>query len=230
MLSGLTAKFSARARARRGELFRARFEITPTTRILDLGGAAGRHIESVLAGCDHTPANVYVADLDAGVVERARSERGYTPITITPETRLPFADREFDIVFCSSVIEHVTIPHDQVWDVRSASEFRARATARQRLFAAEVQRISDGYFVQTPNRWFPIESHTLLPFAGYLPRPLLLRVMPISNRFWIKRSQPNWNLLGGAEMRSMFVDGTVEAERLAGLTKSWIAIRERRSG
>jgi hypothetical protein len=26
-------------------------------------------------------------------------------------------------------------------------------------------------FLSTPNRWFPVETHTLLPFVHWLPRP-----------------------------------------------------------
>ena len=44
---------------------------------------------------------------------------------------LPFADDEFDLVYCSSVIEHVP-------------------PARRAAFAAELRRVGRGWFVQTP--------------------------------------------------------------------------------
>ena len=44
---------------------------------------------------------------------------------------LPFADGEFDLVYCSSVIEHVP-------------------PARRAAFAAELRRVGRGWYVQTP--------------------------------------------------------------------------------
>jgi hypothetical protein len=76
--------------------------------------------------------------------------------------RLPFPDRSFDVVHSSAVIEHVG------------------SAERQRAFLAELFRVARrGVFVTTPNRWFPIEFHTVLPMVHWLPprcfRSLLLR-------------------------------------------------------
>ena len=67
------------------------------------------------------------------------------------EDALPFADREFDVVFCSAVVEHVG------------------SRQRQRAFLSEIARVSKAAFITTPNRWFPVELHTMLPLVHYLP-------------------------------------------------------------
>jgi len=77
--------------------------------------------------------------------------------------RLPFADRAFDVVHSSAVIEHVG------------------NAQRQRAFMQELFRVArKGVFVTTPNRWFPIEFHTVLPLVHWLPprvfRSLLTRI------------------------------------------------------
>jgi 2-polyprenyl-3-methyl-5-hydroxy-6-metoxy-1,4-benzoquinol methylase len=65
--------------------------------------------------------------------------------------RSPSAARSFDIVFSNSVIEHVG-------DAES-----------QQQFAHEIARVGRAYWVQTPNRRFPVEPHLLTPFLHFLP-------------------------------------------------------------
>ncbi len=65
---------------------------------------------------------------------------------------LPFRDGEFEIGFSNAVVEHVGGRDDQ------------------RRFVHELCRVSKRVFVTTPNRWFPIEVHTLLPLVHWLPR------------------------------------------------------------
>ncbi len=77
---------------------------------------------------------------------------------------LPFADKSFDWIFSNAVIEHVGHWEDQ------------------RQFAAEIRRVaSRSYFITTPNVYFPIEPHALLPLYQFYPerlKPLALLVSP----------------------------------------------------
>lgn len=67
---------------------------------------------------------------------------------------LPFKSGSFDIVHSSAVIEHV-----------GSRRMQAR-------FLAELWRVArKGIFVTTPNRWFPVEFHTVLPLLHWLPAP-----------------------------------------------------------
>ena len=65
---------------------------------------------------------------------------------------LPFADGQFDLGFSNAVVEHVAGGRDG-----------------QREFVHELCRVARRVFVTTPNRWFPLEVHTLLPFVHWLP-------------------------------------------------------------
>ena len=58
---------------------------------------------------------------------------------------LPFADGAFDLGFSNAVVEHVAGGRDG-----------------QRQFVAELCRVAQRVFVTTPNRWFPLDPHTLL--------------------------------------------------------------------
>jgi SAM-dependent methyltransferase len=65
---------------------------------------------------------------------------------------MPFPDKSFDIVYSNAVIEHLPGPD---------------AVAR---FASEVQRVGKGWFISTPNYWYPIEPHYHLPYLQLLPQ------------------------------------------------------------
>jgi len=133
---------------------------------------------------------------------------------------LPFRDGAFDIVFSNSVIEHVGGPE------------------RQRQFAREIARVGKAYWVQTPNRWFPVEPHLLTPFLHWAPSGLRAAIArrftvwewitrPTSDRreFYIEHFLRDVRLLGPAEIKRLFPGGQLIRERLLGLTKSLVAAR-----
>jgi SAM-dependent methyltransferase len=114
--------------------------------------------------------------------------------------RLPFADQEFDLVYCSSVIEHVEPP-------------------RRGAFADEIRRVGRGWFVQTPAWSFPIEPHSLLPAAHWLP-------VGLRRPYWRLGAAREWeeiSLLRRGEMEDLF--GPALAERVGPLVKSWVCVR-----
>lgn len=113
---------------------------------------------------------------------------------------LPFADDAFDLAYCSSVIEHV-------------------APERRPAFAAELRRVARGWYVQTPAMSFPIEPHSLLPGAHWLPRRMRARYW----RLGAGSDVNEVNLLGRRELEALF--GPAHRERLGPITKSWIALR-----
>jgi hypothetical protein len=169
--------------------------------------------------------NVVVADHDPIALALARERHGFATYRLDATERLPFSDGEFDFVFCSSVIEHVTGPEEWVWTATS-EEFDRIGRERQRAFASEIRRIAKRYYVQTPNRDFWIESHSLLPgLIVYLPRRALVTVLRLARAFWITDPVPDWRLLRPAELAAFFPDATVFRERSLGLTKSLMVVR-----
>ena len=225
LLRGFISRVRTASRHRRSALFRSMFDLGPQTRILDLGGSNGAHVHSLLAGTAVRPENVHVADVDQQAVNTAAARFGFVPVVLPADADLPFDDAYFDLVLCSSVLEHVTIPDDEIWRERSTARFQARARERQQRFAREIGRVTRGYFVQVPNRWFPIETHTWLPMVGYMPRSWQLRVIALSNRFWIKKTAPNFYLPTAADMRRYFPDAALVREKACGLTKSLIMVK-----
>jgi SAM-dependent methyltransferase len=153
-------------------------------------------------GCGSLGLRALEPDLDITGVDVAERPGYPGPFVRADATeRLPFPDGAFDLAYSSSVIEHIP-------------------PARRAAFAAEVQRVARGFYVQTPARSFPVEPHALLPFAHWLPTG-------IRRRYWQLGAAGDWEdiaLLGRAELAGLF-DGEIVAERLGGLVKSWIAVR-----
>jgi hypothetical protein len=129
---------------------------------------------------------------------------------------LPYPDNSFDIAHSNSVIEHVGD-----WD----SQVR---------FAREVARVAPGYFVQTPNYWFPWEPHFGTVGFQFLPMPLQISLLMARPRGFYQRaatvdaavrSIETCQLLDARRFRALFADGELVREKFLGLTKSLMAIR-----
>ena len=206
---------------RRAELFVRLVAPRPGATVLDLGGQDGEFMQRVAKRAD---VRVTIADISERALERARA-RGFETVLLEEGERLPFDDAAFDVVFCNSVIEHVTLPKADCIAKRFRNAEWVEASLRnQAAFAREIRRVGRGYFVQTPHRAFPLEAHTWLPFVGWLPHQATVNVVRVSDRVWVKHcGYVDWNLLGEAEMRRLFPDARIYVERVLGLPKSLVA-------
>lgn len=225
-ITKLVKAYSKRARKKRAAVFRDNFLIDENIKILDLGSETGSNIHAVLQGTSFKRHNIFIADIDLSLIEKGANTYGFVPVLIGESEHLPFDDDFFDIVYCSSVIEHVTVPKEQVWSLYSGKKFKARSFSRQKIFANEIQRLGKQYFVQTPYKHFPFESHSWLPFIAWLPRRILIPILKITNTFWVKKTSPDWYLLNRSEMSNLFQDADIISEKSLGLTKSIMAIKK----
>ena len=137
-LARLAGPAAARARARRHARFFGLARLPPGGTVLDVGcGVLGLRAQEPELD-DHRSSTS-----PSGPPTRARS------CARTPPTGCRSPSDAFDLVYCSSVIEHVE-------------------PARRAAFAAELRRVGRGWFVQTPAFGFPLEPHSLLPGAHWL--------------------------------------------------------------
>jgi len=122
-----------------------------------------------------------------------------------------FEDGSFDIAFSNSVIEHLF------------------AKENHRKMADEVRRVAKYYYIQTPNRYFPIEPHWLFPFFQFLPfnvKVFLTRNFTLGHIEKTNNKQKaisivnEIQLLTEKEMKNIFPDGKVYREQFLGIKKS----------
>jgi SAM-dependent methyltransferase len=198
-----------RFRIARMARFQRLLQIDENTRILDVGGTPGNW--SLLA----VRPQVTILNLP-----RAIEARGSLTWIFADGCQLPFRDKSFDVVFSNSVIEHLGDP------------------LRHEHYARDIARVGIRYFVQTPNRWFPVESHLLTPLIHFLPRrwqkamiekftiwEWIARPGPAERAFYLEHYLRDIQLLDGRAMRRLFPDARLIRERFLGLTKSLIAVR-----
>ena len=102
---------------------------------------------------------------------------------------LPFDDGAFDVVHSSAVLEHVG------------------SFDRQMRFIAECARVARrAVFLTTPNRWFPVEFHTVLPLVHWLPKPAFRALMRRTGRSFFAE-EDNLNLMTGRELKHAAIGG-----------------------
>jgi hypothetical protein len=104
----------------------------------------------------------------------------------------------------------------------------------QESFANEIQRLAPAYFVQTPNRRFPVEPHYLEPVIHWFPKRIQ-KLLVRNFTLWGILSRPSPEQVNGliAELRLLTISQVIEffpaaeiaRERTLGLTKSIIAYR-----
>lgn len=92
---------------------------------------------------------------------------------------LPLEDQSTDMILANAVIEHVGDAEDQA------------------RFVAEQTRVARAWVITTPNKWFPVESHTSAVFRHWSPA-------------WRARHRADFTrLLSLAEFRALLPADTV---------------------
>ncbi len=181
---------SLRSRRRKLRLFLDELHPTEATTVLDVGadevgfggtgGQAGCSTHNFFEELYPWPGRITALGLHDG----ARLRERYPAVAYVQgdACALPFPDDAFDIVFSNAVIEHVG------------------GRERQRAFVSESLRVGRRVFLTTPNRWFPLEVHTRLPFVHWLPDPVSHRVYDLAGKGFAKEN----HLLGPGDLRAVF--------------------------
>jgi hypothetical protein len=208
---GQPDSLSHRLRERRFRLFERFAGTLPRPlRIVDVGGTNEFWEQRGWAGRD---------DVEVTLVNLEAAERRHANIIPTAGNATDLSEHDddsFDIAFSNSVIEHLF------------------TFENQSRMAAEIRRVaSAAYWVQTPNYWFPIEPHFLVPAWHWLPEDARVAILRRRGVGWAGRCpDPEFarkvveehRLMRRRELARLFPDARIIGERFGGLVKSWTAV------
>jgi hypothetical protein len=195
-----------RARAGRWEQFANHFPDVDQMRVLDLGGTASSWLHAPTLPRELTILNLVHPSSDG-------SARLVSGDACDPPREL--AGERFDLVFSNSVIDQVG------------------GHQRRGAFAEQVHTLAPAHWVQTAYRYFPLDPYFLFPGFASLPvaaRRAILCRWPVTIQFTREPMKAiehvlRVELLSRTELRYYFPTSEIMAERMAGLTKSLIAVR-----
>ena len=193
-------------REKRFSFFLKKFnKIQKPVTILDIGGKINFWENRGIAG--NTNFEITLIN-----IEKEKSQYSNIKTLIGDATDLSqFDDESFDITHSNSVIEHLY-------------NFE-----NQKKMASEIVRVGKKHIVQTPNKYFFIEPHYLLPFFQFIPdklKYLILTKTKLSrlkkwNKKFAKQYVDEIRLLNLKEMKILFPKSKIYFEKFIGMNKSF---------
>ncbi|MES9886984.1 MAG: methyltransferase domain-containing protein [Candidatus Sedimenticola sp. PURPLELP] len=137
-------------------------------KVLDVGVSGENRIEgeNIFLETYRFPSETYtgLGVQDLSVVKGNHPDKEFLTY---PGDIFPFDDNQFDWVFSNAVIEHVGNDSDQL------------------RFVNEMMRVSKNVFFTTPNKYFPVESHTNAFFIHWLTGDYFYS--------WCAKNRPYWS-------------------------------------
>lgn len=205
---GNPKSYAATLRRRRFELFKTLIGPLPKPlKIIDIGGT--QLFWECMGFAEEVEAEITILN----VFKTELASPKFKSVVGDARDMKEFSSDEFDVLFSNSVIEHVG-NFDQ-----------------QQLMAKECSRVAKRLFLQTPNRFFPIEPHFLLPFIQFAPMWLKVFLTSHFRVGWYARLKDkekayermkSVRLLCRSDLRKLFPEAIIYNERVFGMTKSFI--------
>ncbi len=175
--------------------------------IIDLGGTS--NFWKKMSFPKNDEANITLVNIKEEMPKRQIFRSIIGDVSNLPKIK----SKSFDLVFSNSVIEHMG-----TFD-------------KQKRMANEVKRICKYYFIQTPNKYFPLEPHYLFPFFQFLPRNAKIWMVMHFNLGWFNKIESRQDaeknideirLLTKKELKELFPEAKIYKEKFLWMTKSFI--------
>jgi Methyltransferase domain len=193
-----------KSREKKHKLFLELLRPTPQMRILNVG-ASGVHVglPEQLESFYEYRSQITGGGISFADVEDYQNSFPGVQAIVFDGCALPFIDQSFDIVYSNAVLEHLP------------------GTKSVERFAAEVQRVGKGWFITTPNFWYPVDPHYHLPFVQLLPETFLRLLVRVLG----KTPYDHLHLLTKKQLRRLFSAGEVLSPRVTFYPETLIAYR-----
>ena len=201
------ASLAARTRGARWRELQARFPELTEMRVVDLGGDLRAWRLAPVRPRELVLLNRFEQHAPDDWITTVVGDACALPAELLGE--------RFDLVYSNSVLEHLG------------------GHARREAFAASVHALGEAHWVQTPNRYFPLEPHWLCPCFQFLPvraRAAVTLRWPLGNYTAVDSMAEavRWSLatelVSETELRHYFPGSEIWRERVLGMTKSLVAI------
>lgn len=185
--AGLIEGVSAYARKAMFDTIMKVVQPGPDTRIVDVGVTSNQRQDSnFFERLYPYPQGITAVGLeDASFLEQQHPGLKFVQ---ADALQLPFADKSFDVAMSFAVIEHVG------------------SRDRQRQFIGEMCRVAKSIFITTPNRWYPLEFHTLMPFIHWLSPQTFRKLLRVLGRNFYA-SEDTLNLLDESSLLELLPYG-----------------------
>lgn len=193
---GIAESLSAKNRKRKWDRFVDTFRLLPETRILDVGfnekeySSVDNYLEK------NYPYKEMITAL--GMEDPKQFSKRYPMVNAIKYDGnvFPFSDKSFDICWSNAVIEHVGGFDKQVF------------------FIKELVRVSDSFYISTPNRFFPVELHTRIPLLHYLPKAVFDVILPLFGKKWATGNY--MHLLSLSDIKNLLESAGVDSYEIHG--------------
>lgn len=211
---GLFLKLSNISRKRKLELFQRVVAPTENMRILDVGAEADLSGHKTLQFIDFYPWKNKVSAINLSSEHVTQIKQIYPEVdaVVGDACELPWPDKYFDVAYSNAVIEHLG------------------SFEKQRKMAAEIMRVGRKWFVTTPNRWYPFEFHTRLPFVTWLPGNAYLwagRIIHYSHirkKYGLGRKRSDLRLMTARELKHCFPNSKIIKHRVTFMAETLIVL------
>lgn len=210
----LFARLSYISRKRKLELFYKVMKPTSQTKVLDVGAGINPDGDRGLQLIDSYPWKNEISAINISPEPISQMKQYYPEVeaVVGDALDLPWPDKYFDAVYSNAVIEHV-------------GDFES-----QKKMAAEVMRVGKRWFVTTPNRWYPFEFHSRLPFVTWLPGHSYLWVSRIvtyshvQQKYVFGAKHSGTRLMIANELKRCFPSSKIIKQRITFMAETLIAI------
>lgn len=162
-------------------------EFMSDRKILDIGSTSDTG-KSSNAFLYFFPKNKIISVSDQLITDETKLKFPNVEFVLGDGLSLDFSENSFDIVFSNAVLEHVG-------KFENVEKF---ITESYRVSRREVILI-------TPNRWFPLETHTKILFLHWLPKQVFRNLLRILGMNFFSKEE-NLNLLTSRDLKKILLN------------------------